>query len=86
MIEHINTATLKKGMRVSVQHKFSKDLDLTRPGGPIEAAYQYLPGKIVDTRTITGRLEYRVDLDRPHPSGQAWFWRGVIFPEGTEPR
>ena len=86
MIEHINVERLKKGMRVVVQHKFSRDLDPTRPGGPIEAEYTYLAGTIVDTRTFTGREEYKVRLEDSHPAGQEWFWRGVIFPEGKEPR
>jgi hypothetical protein len=86
MIDHINTATLKKGMRVSVQHKFAHDLDPDRPGGPIQSEYVYLPGTVVDTRTITGRQEYKVELEQPHPAGQTWFWRGVVFPAGQEPK
>lgn len=86
MIEHINTEPLKVGQRVSVQHKFSRDLDPSRPGGPIEAAYTYLPGTVSETRVIHGRREFRVKLDAPHPAGQEWFWLGVVFPEGAEPR
>lgn len=85
MIEHINTEPLKVGMRVSVQHKFTRDLDESRPGGPIESRYQYLPGKVVERRVIHGRTEFRVKLDKPHPSGQEWFWLGVVFPQGAEP-
>lgn len=86
MIEYINVEPLKTGMRVVVQHKFTRDLDTTRPGGPIEATYEYLPGTVRDRRKLNGRLEFKVDLDRPHPAGQEWFWLGVVFPEGKEPR
>ena len=27
----------------------------------------------------------RINLDKAHPSGQEWFWLGVVFPEGSEP-
>jgi len=86
MIEHINTEPLKVGQRVSVQHKFTRDLDPSRPGGPIEATYTYLPGTVSETRVIHGRREFRVKLESPHPAGQEWFWLGVVFPEGSEPR
>jgi hypothetical protein len=86
MIEHINTEPLKVGMRVCVQHKFTRDLDHTRPGGPIEEVVQYLPGKVVQVRKIHGRQEFKVTLETPHPGGQEWFWRGVVFPEGRTPR
>lgn len=86
MIEHINVEPLKVGMRVTVQHKFTRDLDTTRPGGPIEAAYTYLPGTIQETRVIHGRREFKVQLESPHPGGQEWFWMGVVFPEGKEPQ
>jgi hypothetical protein len=85
MIEYINTEPLKVGMRVSVQHKFTRDLDPTRPGGPIEARYEYIPGTVTAARKIHGRQEFQVKLDRPHPAGQEWFWLGVVFPAGAEP-
>ncbi len=85
MIEHINIDPLKVGMKVRVQHKFSRDLDPTRPGGPIEAAYVYLPGVVRETRKIHGRQEFKVQLESPHPAGQEWFWLGVVFPEGKQP-
>ncbi len=86
MIEHINTDPLKTGMRVRVQHKFTRDMDPSRPGGPIEAQYRYLPGMVSDSRLIHGRREFKVKLDEPHPAGQEWFWLGVVFPEGKEPK
>lgn len=86
MIEHINTDPLKTGMRVRVQHKFTRDMDPSRPGGPIEAQYRYLPGTVSDSRLIHGRREFKVKLDEPHPAGQEWFWLGVVFPEGKEPK
>ncbi len=85
MIEYINTDPIKVGMKVVVQHKFSRDLDTTRPGGPIEATYDYLPGVVREARKIHGRQEFKVELDAPHPSGQQWFWLGVVFPEGKQP-
>lgn len=85
MIEHINTQPLKVGQRVVIQHKFSRDLDTTRPGGPIEQRYQYMPGKVTETRILHGRREFKVQLDRPHPVGQDWFWMGIVFPEGKQP-
>lgn len=86
MIEHINVTPLKVGMQVSVQHKMARDLDTTRPGGPIETHYEYIPGEVVDTRILHGRREFKVKLERPHPAGQEWFWLGVVFPSGAEPR
>lgn len=80
----VNTETLKKGMRVVVRHKYARDLTDT-PGGPIEEIINYLPGHIGAVRTRTGRQEFRVDLDEPHPTGQEWFWRGMIYPEGKQP-
>jgi hypothetical protein len=85
MIEFINIEPLKVGMQVVVQHKFTRDLDPTRPGGPIEATYRYLPGVVQETRVIHGRREFRVKLQEPHPAGQEWFWLGVVFPEGAQP-
>ena len=85
MIEHINTEPLKVGQRVSIQHKFSRDLDESRPGGPIEEQYEYIPGTVLESRLLHGRREFRVNLDKAHPSGQEWFWLGVVFPEGSEP-
>ena len=85
MIEHINTEPIKVGMNVSVQHKFTRDLDQTRPGGPIAAEYRYLSGKVLETRVLHGRREFRVALEQPHPAGQEWFWLGVVFPQGQEP-
>jgi hypothetical protein len=85
MIEHINTQPLKVGMRVSIQHKYTRDLDESRPGGPIEARYEYLSGQVVEARIIHGRQEFRVKLNELHPSGQEWFWLGVVFPEGEQP-
>jgi hypothetical protein len=79
---HVNTASLKKGMRVVVRHKYARDLD-EMPGGPIEEIVDYLPGTVVDIRKITGRQEFKIRLDRPHPTGQEWFWRGMVYPEGT---
>ncbi len=86
MIDYINTDPLKVGMRVKVQHKFSRDLDPSRPGGPIESQYLYLPGTVIESRKIHGRQEFKVKLEQPHPAGQEWFWLGVVFPEGKEPR
>jgi len=86
MIEYINTQPIKVGMRVSVQHKLARDLDQTRPGGPIETHYEYLPGKVIETRVLHGRREFKIALERPHPSGQEWFWLGVVFPFGSEPQ
>jgi len=86
MIEHINTEPLKVGQRVSVQHKYTRDLDPSRPGGPIEAKYVYLSGTVSESRVIHGRREFRVKLDAPHPAGQEWFWLGVVFPAGSEPQ
>jgi len=86
MIEHINIEPLKVGMPVVVQHKFTRDLDTTRPGGPIESRYVYLPGTVRESRVLNGRLEFKVDLDEAHPAGQEWFWLGVVFPAGKEPR
>lgn len=85
MIEHINIERIKVGMRVSVQHKLTHDLDQSRPGGPIESRYVYLEGEVTATRVLHGRHEYEVDLQIPHPQGQTWFWRGVVFPSGSEP-
>lgn len=85
MIEHINTEPLKVGMRVVVQHKYTRDLDPTRPGGPIEGRYVYLRGEVVAERKIHGRREFKVKLEKPHPAGQEWFWLGVVFPEGKQP-
>jgi hypothetical protein len=86
MIEYINIQPIKVGMRVSVQHKLARDVDQTRPGGPIETRYQYLPGKVTATRVLHGRREFKVALERAHPSGQEWFWLGVVFPFGSEPQ
>jgi hypothetical protein len=86
MIEYINTQPIKIGMRVSVQHKLARDMDPTRPGGPIETHYEYLPGKVSATRVLHGRREFKVALERPHPSGQEWFWLGVVFRLGSEPQ
>ena len=86
MIDYINTQPIKVGMRVSVQHKLARDVDQTRPGGPIEARYDYLPGKVTATRVLHGRREFKVALERPHPGGQEWFWLGIIFPAGSEPK
>jgi hypothetical protein len=85
MIEHINTTPLKIGQKVRVQHKFTRDLDPTRPGGPIRAEYVYLPGVVEETRVIHGRREFKVRLEAPHPAGQEWFWLGVVFPESEVP-
>jgi hypothetical protein len=85
MIEHINTEPLKVGMRVVVQHKYTRDLDPSRPGGPIEEQYEYLPGEVVAERKIHGRREFKVELEKPHPAGQEWFWLGVVFPQGKQP-
>ena len=85
MIEHINIETIKVGMKVSVQHKLSHDLDQSRPGGPIENRYVYLQGKVMAARVLHGRHEFQVDLDELHPAGQTWFWLGVVFPSGSEP-
>lgn len=79
----VNTAPLKVGMRVVVRHKHAKDV-LPRPGGPIEEVVVYLPGQLVETRTITGRQEFKVRFDTAHPTGQEWFWRGVVFPESAK--
>jgi hypothetical protein len=86
MIEHVNVAPIKVGMKVSVQHKLARDLDPTRPGGPIETHYEYLTGEVLETHVLHGRREFRVKLERPHPGGQEWFWLGVVFPAGQEPR
>jgi len=80
----INTKALKKGDRVVVRHKYARDLE-SRPGGPIEEVIDYLPGKIVEVRTQNGRQEFRVALERPHPTGQEWFWLGLVYPEGSQP-
>jgi hypothetical protein len=85
MIEHINIEPIKVGMAVSVQHKHTRDLDPSRPGGPIEARYTYLPGTVIETRVLHGRREFRVLLESPHPGRQEWFWLGVVFPKGSEP-
>jgi hypothetical protein len=85
MIEHINIAPIKIGMRVSVQHKLARDLDPSRPGGPIQTQYDYIAGEVVETRVIHGRREFKVRLERPHPGSQEWFWLGVVFPRGEEP-
>ena len=85
MIEYINTDPIKVGMKVVVQHKYSRDLDPTRPGGPIESRYEYLPGVVEATRKIHGRQEFKVRLEKEHPGGQTWFWLGVVFPEGKQP-
>ena len=85
MIEHINTEPIKVGMYVTVQHKHTRDLDPTRPGGPIEARYGYLPGKVIETRVRHGRPEFRIQLEKPHPGEQEWFWLGVVFPKRSEP-
>ncbi len=85
MIEHINIEPIKVGMRVSVQHKLTHDLDQSRPGGPIESRYVYLHGKVMAKRVLHGRHEFEVELDHPHPAGQTWFWGGVVFPPGSEP-
>lgn len=84
MSNSVNTAPLKVGMRVVVRHKFAKDV-LPKPGGPIESTISFLPGKIVETRIKTGRDEFRVEFDQPHPTGQEWFWRGIIYPENQAP-
>ncbi len=76
--------TLKKSDRVVVRHKLARDLD-NRPGGPIEEVIDYLPGRIADIRTRSGRQEFKVDLERSHPTGQEWFWLGVVYPEGFQP-
>ena len=76
----VNTDQLKVGIRVVVRHKFAKDT-LPKPGGPIESNISFLPGKIVETRIKTGRGEFRVEFDQPHPTGQEWFWLGIIYPE-----
>ena len=86
MIEYINTQPIKVGMRVSVQHKLARDVDQTRPGGPIETRYEYLPGRVTETRVLHGRREFKVALEGRHPSGQEWFWLGVVFPFGAEPK
>ena len=85
MIEHINITPLKIGQRVRVQHKFARDLDESRPGGPIRSEYQYLPGVVQATRVIHGRREFKVQVESAHPAGQEWFWLGVLFPEAEIP-
>ena len=78
----VNTAPLKKGMRVVVRHKHARDLS-DRPGGPIEGIVRHLSGVIVEERRLTGRQEFKIRFDEGHPTGQEWFWRGLIYPEGT---
>ena len=79
---NVNTSSLKKGMRVAVRHKYARDVHAL-PGGPIEEIVDYLPGVIVEERLVTGRQEFKVRLDKPHPTGQEWFWRGLVYPEGS---